>query len=120
MSPGVMNSRRLSVVQLLPALNVGGVERGTLEVAKELVKRGHRSIVISAGGRLVDDLVNTGSEHIQLDVGRKSPLTSDIFLFFVDILRKKTLMLSMRDPVYLHGWLILPGKRWTRPAGQDL
>ncbi len=47
MSPGA-----LSVVQLLPALNVGGVERGTLEVAKELVKHGHRSIVISAGGRM--------------------------------------------------------------------
>ena len=67
-----MNSKTLSVVQLLPALNVGGVERGTLEVAKELVKHGHRSIVISAGGRLVDELVGSGSEHIQLDVGKKS------------------------------------------------
>jgi len=70
-----MNPRTLSVVQLLPALNVGGVERGTLEVAKELVKHGHRSIVISAGGRLVDALVSSGSEHIQLDVGKKSLLS---------------------------------------------
>jgi len=75
LSPNCMNSRRLNVVQLLPALNVGGVERGTLEIAKELVKRGHRSIVISAGGRLVDELVRSGSEHIQLNVGRKSPLS---------------------------------------------
>lgn len=75
MYPSMMNSRNLSVVQLLPALNVGGVERGTLEIAKELVKRGHRSIVISAGGRLVDELVTSGSEHIQLNVGRKSPLS---------------------------------------------
>lgn len=65
----------LSVIQLLPALNAGGVERGTLEIAKELVKRGHRSIVISAGGRLVNDLVNSGSEHLQLDVGKKSILS---------------------------------------------
>ncbi len=65
----------LSVVQLLPALNVGGVERGTLEVAKELVKRGHRSIVISAGGQMVDELISSGSEHIQLNVGSKSPLS---------------------------------------------
>ena len=43
---------RLSVAQLLPALNGGGVERGTLEVARELVRHGHRSVVISAGGRL--------------------------------------------------------------------
>ncbi len=84
LSPKVMNSRRLSVVQLLPSLNVGGVERGTLEIAKELVKRGHRSIVISAGGRLVDELVSSGSEHIQLNVGRKSPLS----LRFIPYLRR--------------------------------
>jgi glycosyltransferase involved in cell wall biosynthesis len=70
-----LSPKPLSVVQLLPALNVGGVERGTLEVAKELVKHGHRSIVISAGGRLVDELVSSGSEHVQLDIGKKSLLS---------------------------------------------
>ena len=70
-----MSPKSLSVIQLLPALNVGGVERGTLEVAKELVKHGHRSIVISAGGRLVDELVSSGSEHVQLDIGKKSILS---------------------------------------------
>ena len=66
---------RLSVAQLLPALNGGGVERGTLEVARELVRRGHRSVVISAGGRLVPDLVSEGSEHLAWPLGVKSPLT---------------------------------------------
>jgi phage replication-related protein YjqB (UPF0714/DUF867 family) len=47
----------LSVAQLLPAMHGGGVERGTLEVARELAQRGHRSIVISAGGRLVPELL---------------------------------------------------------------
>ena len=65
-------NRNISVVQLLPALDSGGVERGTLEIAKELVKHGHRSIVISAGGQMVDELINSGSEHVQLDIGRKS------------------------------------------------
>ncbi len=65
---------RLSVVQLLPALNGGGVERGTLEVARELVRRGHRSVVISAGGRLVPELVGEGSEHLAWPLGVKSPL----------------------------------------------
>ena len=65
-------SRPLTVVQLLPALNAGGVERGTLEIAAALVADGHRSIVISAGGKLVAPLVAGGSEHIVLDVGRKS------------------------------------------------
>ena len=64
--------KTLRVVQLLPELNSGGVERGTLEVAQALVEQGHRSIVISGGGRLVSQLLSTGSEHIQLPVGKKS------------------------------------------------
>jgi glycosyltransferase involved in cell wall biosynthesis len=66
---------RLSVAQLLPALDGGGVERGTLEVARELVRRGHRSIVISAGGRLAPELAREGSEHLAWPLGAKSPLT---------------------------------------------
>jgi glycosyltransferase involved in cell wall biosynthesis len=65
----------LTVVQMLPALDAGGVERGTLEVARHLVECGHRSIVISAGGRLVADLEAQGSEHIAWDVGAKRPGT---------------------------------------------
>ena len=64
-------SRRLTVVQMLPALEGGGVERGTLEVGAELVRQGHRSIVISAGGRLLQQLRAEGSEHLAWDVGRK-------------------------------------------------
>ncbi|MBK8750139.1 MAG: glycosyltransferase family 4 protein [Candidatus Competibacteraceae bacterium] len=66
---------RLSVAQLLPALNGGGVERGTLEVARELVRCGHRSVVISSGGRLVPELLRDGSEHLGWSLGVKSPLT---------------------------------------------
>lgn len=64
----------LTVVQLLPALDAGGVERGTLEVARELVRRGHRAIVVSRGGQLVPALEQAGAEHVALDIGRKSPL----------------------------------------------
>ena len=63
--------RRLTVVQVLPALEMGGVERGTLEVAHRLVQLGHRSIVISAGGRMVEQLLAEGSEHLTWDVGAK-------------------------------------------------
>ncbi len=68
-------ARRLTVVQLLPALESGGVERGTLEVGKYLVDHGHRSIVISAGGRMVEQLQREGSEHLTWDIGRKSLFT---------------------------------------------
>ena len=67
--------RRLTVVQLLPALESGGVERSTLEISEALVAAGHRAIVVSAGGRLLPALRDTGAEHIALDIGRKSLLT---------------------------------------------
>jgi glycosyltransferase involved in cell wall biosynthesis len=65
----------LTVVQVLPALEVGGVERGTLEIADGLVRSGHRSIVISQGGRLVEKLLSQGSEHIEWSIGKKSLFT---------------------------------------------
>ncbi|MFT4255530.1 MAG: glycosyltransferase family 4 protein [Pseudoxanthomonas sp.] len=67
--------RRLTVVQLLPALESGGVERSTIEIAEALVRAGHRAIVVSAGGRLQGELEKTGAEHVALGIGRKSPLT---------------------------------------------
>jgi len=67
--------RRLTVVQLLPALESGGVERSTLEISAALVEAGHRSLVVSAGGRLLPALQAAGAEHVTLDIGRKSLLT---------------------------------------------
>ncbi|MEE8342807.1 MAG: glycosyltransferase family 4 protein [Gammaproteobacteria bacterium] len=63
------------MVQIVPAMEVGGVERGTLDVANGLVQRGHRSIVISAGGRLTPFLARAGSEHVQWPIGAKTPLS---------------------------------------------
>jgi glycosyltransferase involved in cell wall biosynthesis len=61
----------MKVIQILPELNTGGVERGTLEVGKYLVDQGHESIVISNGGRLVAQLEAIGSRHISLPVHKK-------------------------------------------------
>jgi glycosyltransferase involved in cell wall biosynthesis len=65
----------MTVVQILPSLESGGVERGTIEVAKALCDVGHRSIVISAGGRLVQALEAMGAEHVQWEIGKKSLLS---------------------------------------------
>lgn len=70
-----MAERPLTVLQMLPALQSGGVERGTLEVANALVQRGHRSLVMSAGGQLVARLTGQGSEHFTWPIDRKSLLT---------------------------------------------
>ena len=68
-------NKKISVIQVLPDLNSGGVERGTLEVNKYLVENGYRSIVISNGGRMVNELINDKGEHYKLAVGKKNPLT---------------------------------------------
>ena len=65
-------ARPLTVLQLLPALDAGGVEQGTIDVAAALVRHGHRSLVLSEAGRLVPRLLADGSEHIDWPVGRKS------------------------------------------------
>ena len=63
----------MKVLQVLPALEGGGVERGTLDIAAALVRAGHESHVLSAGGRLVERLEEQGSRHHRRDIGRKSP-----------------------------------------------
>lgn len=70
-----MSQNQLTVLQLLPSLESGGVERGTLEVANELVRRGHRSLVISGGGRMVASLERGGGTHIKWNIGVKSLFT---------------------------------------------
>jgi glycosyltransferase involved in cell wall biosynthesis len=83
-----MPARPLTVLQVVPALHAGGVERGTVEVAGELARRGHRSIVLSGGGRMVEQLEREGSEHIPCRVGEKSPLTLRHVGFVRDLLSR--------------------------------
>ena len=61
------------VLQILPSLNGGGVERGTIEVAKALKSNGYESIVCSSGGFLTKDLQRIKVEHITLPVSTKNP-----------------------------------------------
>lgn len=67
--------QKKTILQVVPALISGGVERGTLEIAKNIVRVGHNSIVISAGGPMVESLEDSGSEHITLNVASKNPVT---------------------------------------------
>lgn len=42
---------KITVLQVLPSLHSGGVERGAIEIANALVEKGHKAIVLSAGGK---------------------------------------------------------------------
>jgi glycosyltransferase involved in cell wall biosynthesis len=103
----------MKVVQILPELNAGGVERGTLEIASFLVREGHESIVISNGGRLVDVLEKAGSRHVTLPVHRKSLAT----LLQVGPLRR---FLTNERPDILHIRSRVPGwVAWLAWRGMD-
>ncbi len=69
-----MNKRKYTIVQILPALNTGGVERGVVEISKVLVENNFRSIVISSGGYMVSQITRNGGIHYALDVHTKNPL----------------------------------------------
>ncbi|MDO8603445.1 MAG: lipopolysaccharide heptosyltransferase II [Candidatus Omnitrophota bacterium] len=62
----------MNILQILPKLDVGGVETGTIDLSKELIKRGHKVIVVSGGGLLVKNLIKMNVKHIELPVYKKS------------------------------------------------
>lgn len=64
-----------TVMQVLPALVSGGVERGTVDVARALVEAGWRALVVSRGGPMVHELERVGATHVTLPVHSKNPLT---------------------------------------------
>ena len=90
-----------SVVQVLPAMESGGVESGTLEISKAIVQRGWESIVISSGGRLVPQLEAEGTHHIEWALGRKSIFT----LFEVPKFRR---FIDQKKPNIIHAQSRLP------------
>lgn len=66
-------SRPGTVLQIVPALITGGVERGTLDVAAALHQAGYGSLVASSGGAMVHELTRNGSQHVTLPVDAKMP-----------------------------------------------
>lgn len=87
----------MTIVQILPQLNIGGVERGTVDFALYLKNKGHRSIVVSAGGRLVSDLEQHGIEHYTLPVDKKN-----IFTMLYSIRELKKILIKEKVDI-IHG-----------------
>ena len=52
------SERLATVLQVLPAMEAGGgVERGTVEIARAIAQAGGRALVASAGGNLEHEIV---------------------------------------------------------------
>jgi glycosyltransferase involved in cell wall biosynthesis len=96
----------MHIVQLIPSLNEGGTERGVADLNREFVRRGIQNTVISAGGKLVSQIVEQGGTHIVCDVKSKNPLT-----FPLRVLKLRKILREIK-PDILHvrsrvpGWLV--------------
>ena len=64
----------MKILQILPSLQMGGVERGTIEMARALQAAGIPNAVVSAGGPLVESLKHLGVPHFTLPLKTKNPL----------------------------------------------
>ena len=62
-----------TILQILPSLTSGGIERGVVEVNNYLVKNGYKSLVLSSGGKMVYQVEQGGGKHITLNVATKNP-----------------------------------------------
>ena len=61
------------VLQVLPALGGGGVERGTVEITAAIASAGGRALVASAGGRLAASVERAGGRNIRLPLDTRNP-----------------------------------------------
>jgi glycosyltransferase involved in cell wall biosynthesis len=64
---------KATVLQVLPRLVSGGVERGTIDVAAALKAAGWNAVVASAGGPMVHELERAGATHVTLPLASKNP-----------------------------------------------
>ena len=80
-----MNNKKITVLQVLPSLISGGVERGAIDIAIALKEQGFESLVASNGGPLVKLLDRHGIAHINMPLNSKSPLT--IFINALKLVR---------------------------------
>ena len=63
-----------TVLQIIPALNAGGAERTTIDIAGALAEVGARALVATEGGRMVGELQARGGLWIPFQAGTKNPL----------------------------------------------
>lgn len=97
----------MKVLQVLPSLDVGGVERGVLDLARAMKERGEETVVISSGGELVSELENMDVPHYTLPVHRKSPLAIFLVSKIAEVIQRERVDIvhaRSRVPAWL-AWL---------------
>lgn len=94
----------MNILHLVPALESGGVETGTIDLAVSLKKLGHAVTVISNGGPLTKELASGGVSHVRLPVHKKSPFTVLVVPRIASIIKKNHINIihaSSRVPAWV-------------------
>jgi glycosyltransferase involved in cell wall biosynthesis len=63
----------LTALIVSPSLHAGAADAGTLQLVRILTSAGHRAVVASSGGRMVDDVVATGATFIPMNLASTNP-----------------------------------------------
>ena len=77
------------ILQIVPSMELGGAEAGTLEVSNFMKKMGWKVIVASSGGLLVRNLILENIIHVKLPLNSKNPLIIIINIFRLAWIIKK-------------------------------
>jgi glycosyltransferase involved in cell wall biosynthesis len=67
-------TRPLTVLQIVPRMEIGGIERGTLEITEAIAREGGRALIATAGGQMLPRVAKAGGEVIAMNVDTGNPL----------------------------------------------
>jgi glycosyltransferase involved in cell wall biosynthesis len=97
--PTVAPERTLTALIVVPTLQVGAADTGAVELVQILATAGHRSIVVSGGGRLAEKVTAAGGACITLDMASRNPL-----VMMHNALTIRRLLVERKcDVVHAHG-----------------
>ena len=90
MSKSNLNYKNKRILQIIPNMEIGGAERTVLEITSFLKDTNFSSLVLTSGGKLIDDLEKANIEVIKLKIDKKNPYSIiKNFFLFIKIFREK-------------------------------
>ena len=100
----------MKTLQLVPAMEQGGVERGVVEMNRVICGAGWENVVVSVGGRLADQIVRDGGRHVACEVKSKNPLT-----FFARAAALRKILAAERPDICAQGAKIILAPKHGEP-----
>ena len=99
MSNSDSNNKNKRILQIIPNMEIGGAERTVIEITAFLKNTNYSSIVLTSGGKLIEDLKKLDIEVIKRQIDRKNPFSiiKNIFIFKKIFTEKKIDLVHVRS-----------------------